>query len=101
MIYELLGHSPEREVSLRSEVAILQLANPHFPEHLGTQEKYLCISRGQGLKSIPMNTTGELQGPLEKEEWVAQAAGGQVGWRGSAFCQQGLCACHRGERATD
>lgn len=71
MIYELLGHSPVREVSLRTEVAILQLANVHFPELLGNQDRYLCISRVQGLKSIPMNTAGELQGPPEKEEWVA------------------------------
>lgn len=71
VIYELLGHNPVGEVSLRTEVAILQLTNPHFPEHLGNQDRYLWIPRGQGLKSIPMNTTGELQGPPEKEEWVA------------------------------
>lgn len=102
MVYEPLGHSPVREVSLKTDVAFLQLATHTSQSTMGTKRgRYLCIPRVQGPKSIPMHTTGELQGPPEKEEWVAQAVGGQVRWRGSAFRQQGLCACQRGERATD
>lgn len=97
-VYELLGHNPVREVSLRTRSGNLQPASLHFPEHHGNQES-LPLHPKRPRSEVHSNALHWGAASSPGEGGVSrQAVGGQEGWRGSAFPQQGLCACRRGER---